>query len=92
LIKNQNIERRFTEFSGHTADTHSGLLTTYQTPVFIIAGAALSNQLEILKLLLGGKRPALKDRLRVEEVGDFEPILSAKLGPSAQLLEKLKFI
>ena len=91
-MKNQNIERGFTEFGGHTADTHSGLLPTCQNAVFIIAGAALSKQLEILELLRGEKRPALKDRLRVEDVGDFEPILSAKLGPSAQLLEKLKLI
>lgn len=91
-MKNQNIERQFTEFGGHTADTHSGLLPTCQTAVFSIAGAALNKQLEILELLRGEKRPALKDRLRVQEVDDFEPILSAKLGPSAQLLEKLKLI
>jgi hypothetical protein len=49
-IKNQQLDRNYTEFGGWIGRSHSGFLPTVETFLFVVSGGELSGRLSALSL------------------------------------------
>ncbi|MCP3166775.1 ATP-binding protein [Myxococcus qinghaiensis] len=89
FIRNQALDRRFTEFGGLAGSSHGGFLPTGETALFLLAGEDLSKRLSHHRLF-HPEHPLLARRvLRLERRHPDEPPLSAALQLTPEYLERL---
>ncbi|OWQ84404.1 AAA family ATPase [Roseateles aquatilis] len=89
FMRNQNLERGFTEFGGIKAQAHGGFLPTGETAAFLLAGDRLRDRLALLDwfdaphpLMAGG-------HLRLDTPPAGEPRLCGALLLSGEALQRL---
>lgn len=89
FIRNQALDRRFTEFGGLAGSSHGGFLPTCETALFLLAGEDLSARLSHHRLFQP-EHPLLTRRvLRLERRHPDEPPLCASLQLTPEYLERL---
>ncbi|MCE9672077.1 ATP-binding protein [Myxococcus stipitatus] len=89
FIRNQALDRRFTEFGGLVGASHGGFIPTGETALFLLAGDDLHARLAH-RPLLHPDHPLFAHRvLRLERRHPDEPALSAALQLTPEYLERL---
>lgn len=91
FVRNQNLDRGFTEFGGWKAQRHGGFLPTGETAAFLVAGDDLQRRIALLELFDPQHPLMARDILRLDcEAGGNEPQLSGALSVSAETLQRLQ--
>ncbi|WP_428508474.1 ATP-binding protein [Roseateles sp.] len=88
-MRNQNLERGFTEFGGIKSQNHGGFMPTGETAAFLIAGESLARRFALLALFDPGHGFARRGLLRLEPPPAGEPQLSGLLAASPEALQRL---
>ena len=91
FVRNQNLDRGFTEFGGWKAQHHSGFLPTGETAAFLLAGDDLARRIALLDLF-DAQHPLMQRdilHLDTENVAD-EPLLSGVLRIGAEAVQRLQ--
>jgi len=89
FMRNQNLERGFTEFGGIKSQNHGGFMPTGETAAFLIAGESLARRFALLALFDPGHGFARRGLLRLEPPPAGEPQLSGLLAASPEALQRL---
>ncbi len=91
FVRNQNLDRGFTEFGGWKAQRHGGFLPTGETAAFLVAGDHLARRIALLDLFDPQHPFIARDVLRLDcETSGNEPQLSGALTVSAETLQRLQ--
>lgn len=85
---NKAIDRGFTEFGGWRGKTHSGLLPTCETAVFILAGGDLSRRFAAMAMFEDTHFFATRGMIRVQHQGSGEPLFSGALMLTSEYLNR----
>jgi len=91
FVRNQNLDRGFTEFGGWKAQHHSGFLPTGETAAFLVAGDDLVRRIVLLDMF-DAQHPLMKQdilHLDAENAGS-EPQLSGVLRVGAEAMQRLQ--
>lgn len=88
FMRNQNLDRGFTEVGGWRGKSHSGFLPTCETAAFIVAGRDLQKRFEMVRLFEQDHIFAKKGILRVEHQAGGEPFFSGALLISTEYLNR----
>ncbi len=89
LIQNEALHRRFTEFGGTAAASHSGFVPTAQTALFLLAGDDVAARLRY-GVLFREEHPLYRQGvLRLQPRQGDDSTLSAELALSAEYLERV---
>lgn len=76
-----------TEFGGYRGQVHKGFQPTVETALFLLAGKDLGARVAYMALF-SGKNDLVRDNwLKVERMHDLEPVATALLLPSRELIE-----
>ncbi|MBZ4413815.1 ATP-binding protein [Myxococcus sp. XM-1-1-1] len=89
FLRNQALDRRFTEFGGVVGQSHGGILPTGETALFLLAGDDLQARLTHLPLFHPDHPLFARRVLRLERRHPEEPPLSAALQLTPEALERL---
>lgn len=91
FVRNQNLDRGFTEFGGWKTQHHSGFLPTGETAAFLVAGDDLVRRIALLDLF-DAQHPLMRQDilyLDAEHTGN-EPQFSGALRISAEAMQRLQ--
>ena len=88
FIRNQSLDRGFTEFGGITGNSHGGFLPTCETAMFLLAGANLSARLQYDGIFKTDNVLFARGILYMDRQHFNEPQLSAALHPSPEYRER----
>lgn len=89
LVRNQNLDRNFTEFGGWKGQRHGGFLPTGETAAFLLTGAQLARRVALLRLF-DDEHPLIRHAIiRLDAEVDAEPQLAGALTVSAEALQRL---
>jgi len=88
FMRNQNLDRGFTEFGGIKSQAHGGFLPTGETAAFIIAGEELGWRIRLLDCF-DPHHPLTRRGLRLEMPPASEPRLAGALVLSNEALQRL---
>jgi AAA+ superfamily predicted ATPase len=89
FVRNQNLDRGFTEFGGWKGQRHGGFLPTGETAAFLMAGPSLALRMDLLERFDPGHAFATQGLLKLDSDGSAEPQLSGALQISAEALQRL---
>ncbi len=89
FIRNQNLDRGYTEFGGLTGNSHSGFLPTCETAMFLLAGDHLSARLRYDGLFNPEHILFTQGILAQDHQHLHEPPLSAALHLSPEYRERI---
>jgi hypothetical protein len=89
LIRNQALDRPFTEFGGVTGGSHGGFLPTAETALFLLAGDDLAARLERQRLFHPDHPLHARNLLHLQHRHGEEPRLSAALFLTPEAVERL---
>jgi hypothetical protein len=89
LIQNQSVQRRFTEFGGHTGHWHGGFLPTGETAMFLLAGGDTRARLGFHHLFGEDHYFRTENILLLDHRQQDEPPLSSGLRITAEYVERL---
>ena len=89
LIRNQSLERRFTEFGGMPGQSHGGFLPTGETAMFLLAGDDLNARLRYHEMFRDDHFLFTHGILELRHVHVEEPRLSAAFQLSPVYRERL---
>ncbi len=89
LIQNQTLGRRFTEFGGLVGQSHSGVLPTGETAMFLLAGADTGLRLRYRALFSAEHVFQSEGILEFDHRHQDEPWLSSALRLSPAMVETL---
>jgi AAA+ superfamily predicted ATPase len=91
FVRNQNLDRGFTEFGGWKGQRHGGFLPTGETAAFLVAGDRLVARIALLGMFDPHHPFVARDILRLDGEGaGNEPQLSGALTVSAESLRRLQ--
>jgi AAA+ superfamily predicted ATPase len=91
FVRNQNLDRGFTEFGGWKAQRHGGFLPTGETAAFLVAGDNVARRIALLDLFDAQHPFIARDILRLDyEAAGNEPQLSGALSVGAEMLQRLQ--
>lgn len=91
FVRNQNLDRGFTEFGGWKAQRHGGFLPTGETAAFLVAGDHLTSRIALLHMFDAQHPFVSRDILRLDGEGSAnEPQLSGALVIMAETLQRLQ--
>jgi hypothetical protein len=88
FMRNQNLDRGFTEFGGIKSQAHGGFLPTGETAAFLIAGESLAWRIGLLDCF-DPQHPLALRGLRLEVPPASEPRLAGALLLSNEALQRL---
>lgn len=88
FMRNQNLDRGFTEFGGIKSQAHGGFLPTGETAAFVIAGENLGWRIHLLDCF-DPQHPLTRRGLRLEMAPANEPRLAGTLQLSNEALQRL---
>lgn len=88
FMRNQNLDRGFTEFGGIKSQAHGGFLPTGETAAFVIAGENLAWRIRLLDCF-DPQHPLNRRGLRLEAPPANEPRLAGALLLSNEALQRL---
>ncbi|WP_343641857.1 AAA family ATPase [Roseateles sp.] len=89
FMRNQNLDRGFTEFGGIRAQAHGGFLPTGETAAFLVAGDELPARFALMAWLDGPHPVTDAGYLRLDSAPPGEPRLSGLLLISGEALQRL---
>ena len=89
FMRNQNLDRGFTEFGGIKSQAHGGFLPTGETAAFLIAGDRLTWRMRLLDCFDPHHALVRRGLLRLETPPANEPRLAGALLPSNEALQRL---
>jgi AAA+ superfamily predicted ATPase len=91
FVRNQNLDRGFTEFGGWKAQRHGGFLPTGETAAFLVAGDDLARRIALLEVFDARHPFIARDVLQLDNEGaSHEPQLSGVLAVRAETLQRLQ--
>ena len=79
FLRNENLNRRFTEFGGHDGNAGPGFMPTGQTAAFVVCGGDLVERAALYRLFRRDHALARHEILRLEPVSRGAPVLSGAL-------------
>lgn len=88
FVRNQNLDRGFTEFGGTKSQSHGGFLPTGETAAFVIAGEHLPWRIRLLDAF-DPQHPLARRGLRLDTPPANEPRLAGALLVSPEALQRL---
>lgn len=88
-ITNANTGQRFTEFGCVRGMQHNGLIPTFETLLFILAGDNIPKRLDFMDYFSQNHFLFKNKKLNLDQHSDSEPCHSALIIPSADLTESL---
>jgi hypothetical protein len=88
FMRNQNLDRGFTEFGGVKSQAHGGFLPTGETAAFVIAGEVLGSRIHLLDCF-DPQHPLARHGLRLEMPPPGEPRLAGALVLGNEALQRL---
>jgi hypothetical protein len=89
LIRNQALDRSFTEFGGLTGHSHGGFLPSGETAMFLLAGEEVEARLRYHDLFQPEHFLYRRNILQIHHGHQEEPPLSAALQLSPEYVERL---
>jgi len=89
FVRNQNLDRGFTEFGGWKGQRHGGFLPTGETAAFLLAGADLTRRIALLAQFDPQHPFSRRGILKLDADADAEPQLAGALQLSAEALQRL---
>lgn len=89
FLRNENLERGFTEFGGIKAQAHGGFLPTGETAAFLIAGESLPRRVALLELFDPRHPLVQRGFLQLDLPPAGEPRLCGTLQLSSEALQLL---
>ena len=89
FLRNQNLDRGYTEFGGTKSQTHGGFIPTGETAAFLLAGDSLARRFALIALFDPAHGFSRRSLLRLEPPAAGEPQLSGLLWVSPQALQRL---
>ncbi len=89
FLRNRPIDRRFSEFGGHTGRCHAGFLPTGETAMFLLAGSSAEARLRFHGLLNSVHPLFARNLLRLDAHDPDEPRLAAPLVLTPEYRERL---
>lgn len=89
FVRNQNLDRGFTEFGGWKGQRHGGFLPTGETAAFLLAGADLTRRIALLAQFDPQHPFGRRGILKLDADADAEPQLAGALQLSAEALQRL---
>lgn len=89
FVRNQNLDRGFSEFGGWKGQRHGGFLPTGETAAFLVAGDDLARRIALLDVFDAQHPFAQRDILRLDNDASAEPQLAGALSLSAEALQRL---
>lgn len=89
FIRNQNLDRGYTEFGGQCGEKHGGFLPTLETAVFVIAGDDLKARFRFTSALDQEHALFTQNVLKSSNVPSGEPYLNALLSPTSATIALL---
>lgn len=89
FIRNQSLERRFTEFGGLVGLSHGGFLPTGETAMFLLAGEDVGARLRFHRLFSHQHFLYARNILRLDHRHQEEPPLSSALHLTPEFRERL---
>lgn len=89
FVYNKNFDRPYTEFGGWKGMSHGGFLPTGETAAFILAGDHIEKRKKVIRLFQPDHWFYIHNVLRLEGHSDGEPLLSAQLRVSEEILHRL---
>ncbi|HEY9102418.1 ATP-binding protein [Chitinimonas sp.] len=90
FVRNNNLERGFTEFGGWRGQRHGGFLPTGETAAFLLAAGDLARRIAMLALFEPQHAFARLNLVRLDSDNEVEPQLSGPLLLSAEALQRLQ--
>ncbi|GAB3255489.1 ATP-binding protein [Chitinimonas naiadis] len=90
FVRNNNLERGFTEFGGWRGQRHGGFLPTGETAAFLLAEGDLARRIALLAMFDGQHPFASQNLVRLDSDIEGEPQLSGPLQLSAEALQRLQ--
>jgi adenylate kinase family enzyme len=90
FIRNQQLDRPYTEFGGWKGASHNGFLPTGETAAFLLAVNSPYKRNQTIKLFEPDHWFYRENVLRLEAQGDGEPFLSGRLCVSEEFLAKVQ--
>jgi hypothetical protein len=89
FIRNQNLDRGYTEFGGQVGKHHSGFLPTCETAAFIVAGDDLNKRFELIGLLDHHHSFSKDGLLTIDRHDKNEPFFASSLTVTSDFLTRL---
>lgn len=89
FIRNQALDRPFTEFGGVQGGSHAGFLPTSETALFLLAGDDVRQRLRHQELFAPGHPLHARNVLRLAHRNPDEPRLAAVLQLTPEYVERL---
>lgn len=89
FVRNENLDRPYTEFGGWKGISHNGFLPTGETAAFLLTIGNPDNRLQVMQLFNKAHWFYRQNILRLEDQGKGEPFLSGKLCVSEEFLAKV---
>jgi hypothetical protein len=87
FVKNGNVDRGFTEFGGLRPQSHSGLLPTGETALFLLAGEDLERRFAFQYLFDGEHFFAQHSILKLDPSSPGEPPMSGLLSVTREIVD-----
>jgi AAA+ superfamily predicted ATPase len=89
FIRNNSVERRFTEFGGFSGAAHGGFLPTAETAMFLLAGDDIRARLHLHYLFRRDYYLYTRNIVRMHHQHPDEPPLSSALQITPEYLERI---
>ncbi len=89
FIRNNALDRPFTEFGGWSGKTHGGFLPTCETAAFLLAGSDLAERFDVMRILDSDHFFFTAGILAIDARAPGEPLLSGALRVSTDALHRL---
>lgn len=89
FVRNQNLDRGFTEFGGSKGVAHGGFIPTGETASFLLAGSSLEKRFALMQILGPSHSFYQNEILALESSPAGEPALSGRLTLSSEWLSRL---
>jgi hypothetical protein len=89
FIRNENLDRPYTEFGGWKGISHNGFLPTGETAAFLLTTGNPDDRLQVMQLFSKEHWFYRQNILRLKDQGKGEPFLSGKLCVSEEFLAKV---
>jgi len=89
FLKNENLNRGYTEFGGVTGAAHSGFIPTGETVSFLLCGRNFEKRFQMLEYFSDHHPFHISNILHLSEVKEGEPVFSGTLTISKEYLSIL---
>jgi len=91
FAKNPDFDRICTEFGGYSEKEHRGIVPTGETVMFLLTGRDVGKRNALMEMFRAKHVFYKKNLLYLEDLDDTKPMLSGRLLPHPDLVQKLVY-